>query len=142
MSENGSLFSRLAVSFQANLVFILSLATRAAHSLFNRTYACRILPFFRRAHIDHFRRSVDSWGIFIAAPGLFVFWTALLLLSIPTSLSSQAVNGTLLGTVTDPSGAVVPNASVTVVLVGQSVEHTAVTNESGNFPEPDLPSGT
>ena len=73
-----------------------------------------------------------------------VLWSifALLLLGFSHALPGQAVNGTLLGTVTDPSGAVVGNATVTIVLVGQSVEHTSITNESGNFTEPDLPPGT
>jgi hypothetical protein len=57
-------------------------------------------------------------------------------------LHGQAVSGTILGTVTDPSGAIVPNAEVTIVLTGQSTVHTSVTNESGNFTEPNLPSGT
>src|SRR5580693_5992034 len=54
---------------------------------------------------------------------------------------SQAVNGTLLGTVTDPSGAVVPNAKVTVTEVNTNVSHSSQTNESGNFQFPDLPPG-
>ena len=73
---------------------------------------------------------------------LFVFLTALLLLGAQHSLFSQAVTGTIVGTVTDATGATVPNAHVTIVLVGQSLEHAAITNESGNFTEPDLPSGT
>jgi hypothetical protein len=66
----------------------------------------------------------------------------LALLAGATSLSAQAVNGTILGTVVDATGAAVPNAQVTIVLTGQSALHTTVTNESGNFTEPDLPSGT
>ncbi len=58
------------------------------------------------------------------------------------SLQAQAVSGTIVGTVTDPNGAVVPNAQVTITLTGQSAVHTSVTNESGNFTEPDLPPGT
>jgi hypothetical protein len=73
---------------------------------------------------------------------LLGFALALVVLAFSPTLRGQAVNGTLLGTVTDPSGAVVREAQVTVTLVGQSVEHTAITNESGNFTEPDLPSGT
>ena len=57
-------------------------------------------------------------------------------------LHAQAVNGTIVGTVTDASGATVANAQVTITLTGQSTVHTSVTNESGNFTEPDLPSGT
>jgi hypothetical protein len=55
---------------------------------------------------------------------------------------SQAVNGTLVGTVTDANGAVVANAQVTILLADQSLVHSSVTNESGNFAEPDLPPGT
>jgi hypothetical protein len=73
---------------------------------------------------------------------LLGFALALVVLAHSPALRGQAVNGTLLGTVTDPSGAVVSHAQVSVILVGQSVEHTAITNDSGNFTEPDLPSGT
>ena len=58
------------------------------------------------------------------------------------SLHAQAVSGTIVGTVTDPTGAIVANAQVTIVLTGQSAVHTSVTNESGNYTEPDLPPGT
>ena len=56
--------------------------------------------------------------------------------------SAQAVNGTILGTVIDQTGATVSNATVTIELTGQSTVYTTITNESGNFTEPDLPSGT
>jgi len=58
------------------------------------------------------------------------------------SLHAQAVNGTIVGTVTDPSGAVVGNAPVTLVLTGQNTVQTTVTNESGNYTVPNLPPGT
>jgi hypothetical protein len=54
---------------------------------------------------------------------------------------SQAVNATLLGTVTDVSGAVVPNAKVTITETQTGVVHTEQTNESGNWTVPDLPPG-
>ena len=57
-------------------------------------------------------------------------------------LLAQAVSGTIVGTVTDSSGAVVPKAQVTILLTGQSTTYTSVTNESGNFTAPNLPSGT
>ena len=59
-----------------------------------------------------------------------------------SSAHAQAVNGTILGTVTDPAGSAVPNAQVTIVLSGQSTVHNSVTNDSGNFTEPNLPPGT
>jgi hypothetical protein len=73
---------------------------------------------------------------------LSVFLVALLFMSLPQTIFAQAVNGTLLGSVTDATGAVVSNAKVTIVLTGQSVEHNTVTNGSGDFTVPDLPSGT
>jgi Carboxypeptidase regulatory-like domain len=63
-------------------------------------------------------------------------------LLLGVDLYAQAVSGTILGTVTDAGGATVGNAQVTIVLTGQTTTYTAVTNESGNFTEPDLPSGT
>jgi hypothetical protein len=56
-------------------------------------------------------------------------------------LSGQAVNATLLGTVTDATGSVVPRAKVTVTEVNTGVSHAAQTNESGNYTFPDLPPG-
>ena len=53
----------------------------------------------------------------------------------------QAVSATLLGTVTDVSGGVVPNAKVTVTETQTSVAHTAQTNDSGNWIVPNLPPG-
>ncbi len=54
---------------------------------------------------------------------------------------SQAVNATLLGTVTDSTGAVVTNAKVTLTEANTNVSRTRQTNESGNFGFPDLPPG-
>ena len=62
------------------------------------------------------------------------------LLTVPGALA-QAVSGTIVGTVTDATGAAVPNAQVTLTLAGQGAVHTAVTNGSGNYTEPDLPPG-
>ena len=56
--------------------------------------------------------------------------------------AAQAVNGTLLGTVADPNGAVVPNAQIIAIQVETGVVRETVTNESGNYTLPDLPPGT
>ena len=58
------------------------------------------------------------------------------------SLDAQAVNGTLLGTVSDPRGATVGNAKVTAVQVETGSMRESSTNESGNYTMPDLPPGT
>jgi hypothetical protein len=55
---------------------------------------------------------------------------------------SQAVNGSLVGTVTDSSGGSVPNAKVTVTETNTGVSRGTTTNESGNYTFSDLPPGT
>lgn len=54
---------------------------------------------------------------------------------------SQAVTGSVLGTVTDASGAVVAAAKVTLTEVNTSVSRTSETNPSGNYTFPDIPEG-
>jgi len=53
----------------------------------------------------------------------------------------QAVNATLLGTVTDKSGAVVPDAKVTVTEIKTNIRHVGTTNASGTYEFPNLPPG-
>ena len=54
----------------------------------------------------------------------------------------QAVSATLLGNVTDNTGAAVPNAPVQILESATGISHAGVTNESGNFTFPDLTPGT
>jgi hypothetical protein len=58
------------------------------------------------------------------------------------SLSAQTFRGTILGTVTDPSGAVVAGAKVTVKNVGTGLERTTDTSADGSYALPELPIGT
>ena len=53
----------------------------------------------------------------------------------------QAVNATLLGTVTDSSGAAIASAKITIREVNTGVPHSGQTNESGNYTFPALPPG-
>src|SRR5260370_7411663 len=57
------------------------------------------------------------------------------------SAFSQAVNATLLGTVTDTTGAIVVNGKVTATDAGTNISRTVQTNSSGNYSFPDLPPG-
>jgi Carboxypeptidase regulatory-like domain len=59
-----------------------------------------------------------------------------------TNLLAQAVNGTLVGTITDQTGATVTGAQVRILLTDQETVYNTVSNEAGNFTEPDLPPGT
>jgi len=65
-------------------------------------------------------------------------WTALavftvLSLASPRRSSAQAVYGSVFGTVTDSSGAVVPNATITVIDVAKGTSETAQSNEDGQY---------
>jgi len=54
----------------------------------------------------------------------------------------QAVYGSIIGTVTDSSGAAVPNAKVTITSVDKGVSVTTTSNESGNYEQQHLIAGT
>jgi len=73
---------------------------------------------------------------------LLVPFAALFFLCLPYSLLGQAVSATLLGTVTDPSGATVSGAKVIATEVATGGIHPSVTNVSGNYTFPDLKPGT
>jgi hypothetical protein len=61
----------------------------------------------------------------VAALALCGFW-------VPSALG-QAIYGSILGTVTDPSGAAVNAAKITVTSVGKGTSVTGTTNESGYY---------
>src|SRR5262250_934861 len=56
-------------------------------------------------------------------------------------LGQVTSTGSLSGTVTDPTGAVVANASVTITNAATNQEFTAQTNDSGAFNVPSLTTG-
>ena len=68
-------------------------------------------------------------------------WLAFILLAA-VSLSAQTFRGTILGTVTDPSGAVVAGAKVTVKNTGTGLERSTETSGDGSYSLPELPIGT
>jgi Carboxypeptidase regulatory-like domain/TonB-dependent Receptor Plug Domain len=68
--------------------------------------------------------------------GLFMF---LCLAFVP--LFGQTTTGTISGTVTDPTGSVIPNAKITVMNVQTGIEQTTQSNSSGNYIFPALAVG-
>src|SRR5580692_9943588 len=58
-----------------------------------------------------------------------------------TFVLAQAPTGTINGIVTDESGAVIPNASVTVTNKATGVSRSATTNAEGSYSVPALPAG-
>jgi len=69
---------------------------------------------------------------------IFALWA---LFSISLAYS-QAVNGSLVGTITDSSGAAIPKAKVTIAETNTGVSRSANTNDTGNYTFSDLPPGT
>src|SRR5216117_2500045 len=65
----------------------------------------------------------------------------LLTLVVVVTANSQTFRGAINGTVTDPSGAAVPNATVKAIESGTSIEHTTVTTSEGQFSFQDIPLG-
>jgi hypothetical protein len=61
-----------------------------------------------------------------------------LVLVLAATLSAQSTTGTILGTVTDPSGAVIPGAKVTLTNEGTNISSTTRTNANGDYTFPNL----
>ncbi len=68
---------------------------------------------------------------------LFVLFFSL----IAVSFAVKAQDATIVGTVTDPSGAAVPNVRITVTNLETSLVHSAVTGDSGQYAIPELKIG-
>jgi hypothetical protein len=68
--------------------------------------------------------------------------TLLFVLLAAVSLSAQTFRGTILGTVTDASGAVVAGAKVSAKNAGTGLERTTDTSADGSYSLPELPIGT
>ena len=72
----------------------------------------------------------------------FAVFTAFLFAIFAMGISAQEYRGTISGTVTDPNGAVVPGAKVTVKNVATNIAVNVTTNESGAYTVPFLVPGT
>jgi hypothetical protein len=67
---------------------------------------------------------------------------ALTAAAVPAAAQSQAMNGTIEGTVRDNTGAILPGVTVTVTNTDTGLQRVIVTNEEGVFRAPLLPLGT
>src|SRR4051812_5514658 len=72
---------------------------------------------------------------------LFGAFAVLAFAILTTPVLAQST-GTIQGTVTDPSGAVIPNAQVTAVNTGTNTTRVTQTDASGNYLLPAMPIGT
>src|SRR6266436_4881883 len=67
---------------------------------------------------------------------------SLSILALSLGAFAQIQNGQFTGTVTDPSGAAIANANITVTNVGTDLSVTTTTNSTGLFVVKELPVGT
>jgi hypothetical protein len=81
------------------------------------------------------RHSPNRRGISIvrAFPGYLLLFTAIVLLSISPANAQLSGKGEIKGVVTDASGAVVPEATVTATSTTQGTKFTRTTSSSGDF---------
>ena len=73
-------------------------------------------------------------------------WTfvavVLFALGLATNAATQSLYGSLVGTVTDETGAAIPGATVTVTQAETNLSRSVVTNETGSYNVPNLLPGT
>lgn len=66
---------------------------------------------------------------------------AILTLNSGNAFAQTGGTGIVVGTVTDPSGAAVPGASVTLIDAATNSERTTTTNDTGRYDFPNVPPG-
>ena len=64
-----------------------------------------------------------------------------IIVSLCSQLVAQSVTGTILGTITDSTGGVIPGATVTLKHEGTGLTRTVTTDSAGEFTAPSLPTG-
>lgn len=82
-------------------------------------------------------QAVSNYGYSALFAGLVI----LLALVAPSSLSAQGITGSITGTVTDPTGAVIAGATVTVRQVETNSVRTITTSDSGTYTVTQLQPG-
>jgi hypothetical protein len=73
---------------------------------------------------------------------LSVMILALLSFSAPVSYAQSSTSGIIVGTVTDPTGAVIPGATIVATDLATKLKRTTVSNQSGQFAMQDIPPST
>jgi Carboxypeptidase regulatory-like domain len=79
---------------------------------------------------------------YFSAKRNWLSWAVVLLIFLGLPFFAAAQEATIVGTVTDPSGSVVPNVAVTITNVKTGAIRTLTTNDVGQFVAPGLPIGT
>ena len=81
--------------------------------------------------------------ILLRKTSLFLLFIGCLVISHPQAASAQGIiTGTITGTITDPSGAVVPGAPFVATNTATGIKITGKTDSSGAIKLSDVPVGT
>jgi hypothetical protein len=83
-----------------------------------------------------------TWIRSLALMRNFVLTSIFFLSALAINGNAQTFRGTILGTVTDSSGAAVSGATVSVKNTGTGLLRTVTTDDDGNYSAPELPIGT
>jgi hypothetical protein len=79
-------------------------------------------------------RRQERTGRLFSLPGLPKFYKTIFLISVfAFRVLAQSTTGSIGGTVMDPSGAVIPNAVITVTDMGTNIETKTTTDQAGNY---------
>jgi hypothetical protein len=70
-----------------------------------------------------------------------LFLAVVMILTLGVAVNAQTFRGAINGTVTDPSGSSVPNATVKATETATGIDHTTVTTSDGGFAFQDIPLG-
>ncbi len=85
--------------------------------------------------------SERAWASFGRVAAVFLVCIGLVS-ALARPAAGQAVTGTIVGTVTDSTGAIVSGAKVTISNTGTGLTRTFVSDKAGEYTAPSLPTGT
>src|SRR5215471_4390255 len=88
-----------------------------------------------------FQRIQGKWGQTMRRLTFAIAFVLCLSLLIPIAAFSQTANGTITGTVTDASGAVIPGVTLEVKNTDTGVVFQTISTETGTYFAPNLPVG-
>ena len=83
-------------------------------------------------------KSIETVIAFLCRGGL----ACLCLLAVSPCVLAQTVGGTMTGSVTDPSGAVIPGVTITITNVETGTTRSLLTNETGVYRSANLQPGS
>jgi Carboxypeptidase regulatory-like domain/TonB-dependent Receptor Plug Domain len=93
--------------------------------------------------VSNRRRSFEGFAGSAPNGPRVLFWlVTILFLLCPLVSRAQQLTATLTGTVTDSSGAVIPNAAITITQTTTNAVRTVQSDSSGNYAVTSLPAGT